>query len=236
MAVKNFEQEAQRTEDESSTMLKNIGVDPYSTDGDTTDDSVEYREANVPISELRKVRAEAAKYRKELQSFKAKIGEEKRNLELSNSEETEKLRSMATRAEAEANSLRSHIGKVTKEAVIVNAAAELGFYNPKDAIPLIEMNQIDTDENGNINEEKAFELVKSLSESKPYLKRDLSKAFYGPTNPAPQQGNCPKTKLTTVNQVEHFKQQSRELTKQGRIGEATKLFNMAWEMEHGLKK
>ncbi|HGE70168.1 TPA: hypothetical protein ENX78_04985 [Candidatus Poribacteria bacterium] len=235
MAVKNFEQEAHRIEDESSTMSEDNGAEAYSTDNNAKTDNLEDREVTVPISELRKVRSEAAKYRKELQSLKAKMEEEKKNLELSKIEETEKLRSMAVKAEAEANALRNHVGRITKESAIINAASALGFYNPKDAISLIEMDQIEVDDKGNIDEEKVFEIVKSLGESKPYLRKELSKAFYGPTNPAPRQGNWPKPRLTNANQIEQFKQQSRELTRQGRIVEATKLFNMAWEMEHGLK-
>lgn len=235
MAVKNFEQEAHRIEDESSTMSEDNGAEAYSTDNNAKTDNLEDREVTVPISELRKVRSEAAKYRKELQSLKAKMEEEKKNLELSKIEETEKLRSMAVKAEAEANALRNHVGRITKESAIINAASALGFYNPKDAISLIEMDQIEIDDKGNIDEEKVFEIVKSLGESKPYLRKELSKAFYGPTNPAPRQGNWPKPRLTNANQIEQFKQQSRELTRQGRIVEATKLFNMAWEMEHGLK-
>jgi len=235
MAIKNFEQEAHRIEDESSTMSEDNGAEAYSTDNNAKTDNLEDREVTVPISELRKVRSEAAKYRKELQSLKAKMEEEKKNLELSKIEETEKLRSMAVKAEAEANALRNHVGRITKESAIINAASALGFYNPKDAISLIEMDQIEVDDKGNIDEEKVFEIVKSLGESKPYLRKELSKAFYGPTNPAPRQGNWPKPRLTNANQIEQFKQQSRELTRQGRIVEATKLFNMAWEMEHGLK-
>ncbi len=235
MTAKNLEQEAHRIEEESSTILEDDGAEAYSTDISVKGDNFEDKEIMVPISELRKVRSEAARYRKELQALKAKIEEEKRNLELSKMEETEKLRSMALKAEAEANALRNQVGQVAKESAIINVASSLGFYNPKDAISLIDMDQIETDEKGNINEEKVFELVKTLVESKPYLRKELSKAFYGPTNPAPRQGNWPKPKLTNANQIEHFKQQSRELTKQGRIVEAAKLFNMAWEMEYGLK-
>lgn len=235
MTLKSFEQEAHRIEDESSTMLEDNGAEPYSTDVNVKTNNLEDKEITVPISELRKVRSEAARYRKELQSLRTKMEEEKKNLELSKMEEAERLRSMALKAEAEANALRNQVGQVAKESAIINAASSLGFYNPKDAILLVDMNQIETDEKGNIDEEKVFEIVKSLGESKPYLRREMSKAFFGPTNPAPRQGNWPKPRLTNANQIEQFKQQSRELTKQGRIVEAAKLFNMAWEMEHGLK-
>jgi ElaB/YqjD/DUF883 family membrane-anchored ribosome-binding protein len=237
MTIKGLEQEAQRIEGESSTMSAGKGMDSYSTEGYITDDMPEeHREATVPISELRKVRFEAAKYRKELQSLKAKLDEELKRTELTKSEEMEKLRTTAEKAEAEAKSLKGRVSRTTKESAIINAASVIGFYNPKDAASLIETGEIEVDENGNIDEEKVLELVKTLGESKPYLRKEQSKAYYGPTNPAPQQGNWPKPKLTNANQIEQLKLQSRELTKQGRIVEATKLFNLAWEMEHGLKR
>lgn len=39
-----------------------------------------------------------------------------------------------------------------------------------------------------------------------------------------------------ANQIEQLKQQSRELTRQGRIIEATRLFNKAWDMEYESRK
>jgi len=237
MTIRGLEQEAQKTGEESPNMPVSGGVEPYSTEGYVNEDIMEEnREATIPISELRKVRYEAAKYRKELQSLKAKLEEERRNAELSRMEEIDKLKMIAAKAETEANLQKIQASRASKESAVINAASVLGFFNPKDAVSLVEISQIDADDKGNIDEEKVFELVKTLSESKPYLRRDQSKAYYGPTNPAPQQGNWPKPKLTNANQIEQLKQQSRELTRQGRIVDATKLFNLAWEMEHGLKR
>ena len=74
MTVRGLEQEAQKIGEESSTTSANGGVEPYSTEGYTNEGIIEEnREATIPISELRKVRYEAAKYRKELQSLKAKL-------------------------------------------------------------------------------------------------------------------------------------------------------------------
>ncbi len=80
------------------------------------------------------------------------------------------------------------------------------------------------------------ELVKELAESKPYLKKESSLTLYGPTNPPPQSGKWPKPKLTIANQIEQMKQQSRELTRMGRVVEATRLYNKAWEMEQSMIK
>jgi len=230
MAIEELGQEAQK-----------IGVEPLSVPlsrgTEVTEEIIEEPKGTmVPISELRKVRFEAAKYRKELQSLKAKIDEELRKSEFTRDEEIDKLRTTAEKAEAEANSLKGRVSRTAKESAIINAASVMGFFNPKDASSLIETSEIEFDENGDIDEEKVLELVKTLGESKPYLRKDQSKAYYGPTNPAPQQGNWPKPKLTNANQIDQLKQQSRELTKQGRIVDATKLFNRAWEIEHGLKR
>lgn len=232
MTKGNFGQEAQAI---SERDLSGNREETFSTD--TTEDMTEDdKEMLVPITELRKVRAEAAKYRKELQSLKSRIEEEKKGIELSSLEEIERLRSTASKAETELGSLKGKISRSAKESAIINAASILGYCNPKDAASLIEFNQIDIDEDGNVDEEKAFELVKELGESKPYLKKGQIKAYYGPTNPAPKQGNWPKPKGSNSSQIEQLKYQARDLTRQGRILDATKLFNRAWEAEHGLKK
>ncbi|HGJ67142.1 TPA: hypothetical protein ENS27_17410 [bacterium] len=225
MTNKNIEQEAQLSNKEE--LFSN----------DITEDMLEEdKEMLVPISELRKVRSEAAKYRKELQSIKTKIDEEKRTLEASNKEEIEKLRSIASKTETELHSLRGKISRSAKESAIVNAASILGYCNPKDAISLIEFSQIDIDEDGNVDEDKVFELVKELGESKPYLRKGQIRTYYGPTNPAPKQGNLPKPKTNNSNQIEQLKYQARDLTRQGKILEATRIFNRAWEAENGIKK
>jgi len=204
---------------------------------DITDDVPEEdKEMLVPISELRKVRSEAAKYRKELQAIKAKVEEEKRNLELSNTEEIEKLRSVASKTEMELNLLKGKISRSVKETAIVNAASILGYCNPKDAVSLIEFSQLDIDEDGNVDEDKVFELVKELGESKPYLMKGQAKTYYGPTNPAPKQASLPKPKGNNTNQIDQMKYQARDLIRQGKILEATRLFNRAWETENGIKK
>lgn len=208
-----------------------------SISNDVIDDITEdEKETLVPISELRKVRSEAAKYRKELQALKGRIEEDKKKIELSGQEEIDILRSAASKAETELGSLKGKIIRTAKESAIVNAASVLGFCSPKDAVSLIEFSQIDIDEEGNIDEEKAFELVRELGESKPYLRKGQSKLNFGPTNPASRMGNYPKPKSGNSSQIEQMKHQARDLTKQGRILEATKLFNRAWEEEHGVKR
>lgn len=229
MTNRIFEQES-----ENNDGLTGNGAGPFSND--ITEDTEDQRETMVPISELRKVRYEAAKYRKELQSLRTKIEEEKKNVELSSHEEIEKLRAAALKAENELGVLRSHSNRASKESVVINAASILGFCNPKDAISLIDFSQIEIDQDGNIDEGTTFELVKNLGDSKPYLKREPSKTYYGPTNPAPSKGNWPKPKSANSSQIEQLKYQARDLARQGKILEATKLFNRAWEAENAVKR
>jgi hypothetical protein len=154
-------------------------------------------------------------------------------------EETERLKSIAAESEVKVRALRDKVGMMVKESAIISAASALGFYNPRDAASMIKLSQIEVNEAGGVDEEVVIELVKELGESKPYMLKVPNEgmvASYGPTNPSPPKGNWPKPKLTTANQIEQLKQRSRELTRQGKVVEATRLFNRAWEMEYGLQK
>lgn len=232
MTERQDELDAQRMEDEFSNMPLNDKLDAYTNITEVE----EQKESMVPISELRKVRAEAAKYRKELQSLKMRIEEETRKAEISKMEEVDRLKVIAKDAEEQAQRLREKLNKIIKETAIINAASALGFYNPKDAASMIDTSQIEVDDTGAIDENVVNEIVKELAESKPYLRRESSLTSYGPTNPPPQSGKFPKPKLTIANQIEQMKQQSRELTRMGRVVEATRLYNKAWEMEQSMIK
>ncbi len=231
MTERQNELEAQKLEDEFS--YKSLG-DKLEAGNET--ETEEQKGSMVPISELRKVRAEAAKYRKELQTLKMQIEEENKKAEISKMEEVDRLKAIAKEAENQAQILKDKLNKMIKETAVINAASLLGFYNPKDAASMIDISQIEVDDTGAIDEKVVNELVKELAETKPYLKKESSIAGYGPTNPPPQSGRWPKPKLTLANQIEQMKQQSRELTRMGRVVEATRLYNRAWEMEQNMMK
>ncbi|MGQ9610343.1 MAG: phage scaffolding protein [bacterium] len=232
MTERQSELEAQKIEDEFSNISLGDKLEAYTNETEAE----EPKESMVPISELRKVRAEAAKYRKELQSLRLRIEEENRRAEISKMEEIDRLRAKASEAESQVQVLKDKLNKMIKETAIINAASSQGFYNPKDAASMIDINQIEIDDTGTIDENVVNELVKELAESKPYLKKESSILSYGPTNPPPQSGRWPKPKLTLANQIEQMKQQSRELTRMGRVVEATRLYNKAWEMEQNMLK
>ena len=204
------------------------------------DEDIDYEanEQRVPISDLRKVRAEAAKYRKRLRHLEGEVEEERKRAELSKMEETDKLRTIAEEAEARSRSLRNRADVIAKQAAIISAASALGFYSPKDAASLVDHSQIEVDDDGNVDTELMNEIVYSLAESKPYLIKgsniNQEVAGFGPTNPPPV--SWPKPKARGQDRVDQLKQKSSELMKTGKMAAAIKLYNRAWEKERGIKK
>jgi hypothetical protein len=195
-------------------------------------------ERRVPISDLRKVRSEAAKYRKQLRQLESEIEEERKKAELAKMEETDKLRAIAEEAETKARSLKKRADGIAKQAAIINAASALGFYNPRDAASIVDLSQIEVDDDGNVDAEAINEMVCSLAESKPYLikgqQNSQEATGFGPTNPPSV--SWPKAKLRAQDRVEQLKQKSSELMRKGNMAAAVKLYNRAWEKERGIKK
>lgn len=231
------ELDARSTVEESSRASSGRGKLEARDDFDEEIDDAD-QEANVPISELRKVRAEAAKYRKRLRQLESQVEKNRKEAELAKMKETDRLKAIAEEAEAKAESLRIRADSIAKRAAIINTASSLDFFNPKDAASMIDLDRIDVDDEGNVDAEKVNEMVKSLAKSKPYLikKQDDSQemADFGPTNPA--SSNWPKPKFRTKDQIFRLKQQSDEAIRNGRIAKAIKLYNQAWEQERGARK
>jgi len=202
---------------------------------DSTNDELDVQ--TVPISELRKVRQEAARYRRELQAFKAKIDEDEKIASHSKMEREERLTAERDEARTKIAELLDRIDRTEKRSLIIDAASAMGFYSPKDAADMIDLKNIEVDSDGNVLRESVMALVTELSKTKPYLIKgqDLQMAGFGPTNPPPTEGSFPKTKPTTANQIDQLKKQAKELLRTGKVMEATRLFNRAWEMEHGIK-
>ncbi|MBD3181044.1 hypothetical protein GF312_02060 [Candidatus Poribacteria bacterium] len=204
----------------------------------TDENNEELEENRVPISELRKVRAEAAKYRKLLRKLEKDIEEERKTSELEKVEETDKLRAIASYAEANAEYMKNRADLIAKQAAIINIASSMNFHNPKDAVALLDDTQIEVDEDGNVEDENLREIISSFAEEKPYLIKgnyDIhDKADYGPTNPAPK--NWPKPKFRRQDKVTRLKQEAVEAMKNGKTAASIKLYNQAWEMERKDRK
>ncbi len=115
MTERQSELEAQKIEDEFSNISLSDKLEAYANEPEAE----EQKESMVPISELRKVRAEAAKYRKELQSLKTRIEEENKKAEISKMEEVDRLKAIARDAEEQVQKLREKLNKMVKETAII---------------------------------------------------------------------------------------------------------------------
>ncbi len=208
--------------------------------GNEYDEDIDYEanERRVPISDLRKIRAEAAKYRKKLRQLESEVDDERKKAELSKMEETDKLRAIAEDAEARAKVLKERADVIAKQSAVINAASALGFYNPRDASAIVDLEQVEVDDNGTVDAEIVDEMVRLLAESKPYLIRgqqfDQEMSGFGPTNPPSV--NWPKPKAKPQDRIEQLKQKSSELMRGGNMAAAIKLYNRAWEKERGINK
>lgn len=205
-----------------------------------SEEPAEPTEATVPISELRKIRAEAAKYRKELQALQERQKKERRDTELAKMEETERLKAIAAEAEAKAKVLRERADKVAKRAAIINVASTLNFYNPSHAAGILDLEQIVIDDDGKVDESQITDMLKELAENSPYMVKGAEKTTEfggGPTNPPPAPGAQPRTpKLTDAEMTKQLRERSREAMSKGRVSDAVRLYNQAWEKEHGIKR
>lgn len=230
------EPEAQKDEG-GSTLNSNMEVPDESIDYKPETDHTA-NEHKVPISELRKIRAEAAKYRKRLRDLENKISEERKITEISKMEETDRLRAIAEEAEIKARNLKKRADNIAKQAAVISAASSAGFYNPKDAAVIVDLSQIEVDNDGNVDPEIVNETVFSLAESKPYLVKgqqiDQEMVAFGPTNPPSLK--WPQPKLQAKDRIGQIKQKSIELMKGGNMRAGIKLYNRLWEEERGIKK
>ena len=225
---------------EEKDILTTCSSKRTSDGGNEYDEDIDHEagEHKVPISDLRKVRAEAAKYRKRLRQLESEVEEERKKAELSKMEETDKLRTIAEAAEAKARTLKERADIIAKQSAVINAASALGFHNPKDASAIVDLEQIEVDDNGNVDAQIVDEIVRSLAESKPYLIKgqqlNQEMSGFGPTNPP--SGNGPRPKLKAQGRIDQLKQKSSELMRGGNMAAAVKLYNRAWEKERGIKK
>jgi len=191
----------------------------------------------VPIAELRKVRAEAANNRKALQEYKEKIKSQEEAVRIAGLDEISKAQALLKKAEDDNKALRDSMNRVQFESAIVSLASTLGFTDPQDVVKFINLSDIQDDQ-GEIDNAKIETAVKKLSEDKPYLRSNAGRQSFGATNPAPPDSSFPRAqpKLIDQNNIDNMIKQASDLTRQGRVGEATRLYNRAWELDKGIKK
>lgn len=204
----------------------------------------------VPIADLRKIRAEAANYRKQLRALEAERdastkAQEKAasEAEIAKLEEVDQHKARAAQAAKELADAQGVIAAKdarlttqTIETAVFTAANAAGFANPEDASPLLEreLSGIELTD-GEVNKDEINDLVKQLAESKSYLlKGETSNEFGGgPSNPPNPKG--PKVKFTGDADIAQLKQQAAEGAAKGNMPSAISLYNQAWEKEHGVK-
>lgn len=212
------------------------GTAPADTDGNTPPaatlpDTTPNDGQMVPMSELSKVRAEAAKYRTQLRDAQnaAKVAEDARKM--ADLSEIDMLKETA-RLEAEKyNTLKLSSENVLKRSAIINGAAAAGFQNPEDAANMLDLSAIDVDDQGRINPQQVVEAIKALAQEKPYLLRQAGTppGDFGPTSPGNPQ--APTHHLADVGEIEKMKARALQLTRDGNVPAATKLINRVFEMQ-----
>jgi hypothetical protein len=189
----------------------------------------------VPITELRKVRKEAETNRKALLEYKAKIKAQEESVRLASLDEKSALEERLKKAESDNKILADKMNRVQMDNAIISLAVGLGFADAKDVIKLLDISDV-KDEEGNIDHNLLESAVKKIAEEKPYLRKVTSDASRV-TNPDISKNlGTLKPKLTDGNSIDQMKHQSMELIKQGKIAEATRLYNNAWEQTQGLKR
>lgn len=236
--------DADTSEDAGKEADASDAGDKDGDDGEGEDD-----EEKVSLKDYRKLRSEAALYRKQLRTLEEKVdastkAQEKAaaDAEIAKLEgvEAEKARTeQANKELAEANAaIATKDAKLKADAIntaVYRAANAAGFENPEDAPALLDLSGIEVSD-GEIDNDEIDELVKTLADSKPYLLKEESAndTGTGPTNP-PNPKRGPKVRLTGAAEIEKLKQQSAEARERGDMVSATKLYNRAWELERGVK-
>lgn len=125
-------------------------------------------------AELNKARREAARYRSEAKKI-AEAEEERKREEMS---EVERLKADMAAMEAKAQEAEANARMATIKAAVMRAASN--FQDPEDALRLLDLDALETDENGQI--EGLDAAIATLLKSKPYLSK--KQGGITPTNPA----------------------------------------------------
>lgn len=189
--------------------------------GDDPPDGEPDEEQKVPISDLKKIRAEAAKYRTSLRASEAENEKMKKaqakadkDAEIAKLGEIEQHQARATEAEkatAEAEDrVMAMAAKLQANAVsqaVYRAANAAGFLHPEDAIRYIDASKIEVVDD-KVDDDLISEMITTLAESRPNLIRaeeEESNEFGGgSTNPAPRE-QAPGPKLTSAKVIQRMR-------------------------------
>lgn len=231
-------------EDDSA---KGNGTDDAGGSDDDSDDAGDVD--LVPLSDLKEVRSEAAKYRRQLRALEAKVDESAKTKEKADAQaDIDKLEGLekeqALTAEANKQLAEATATIATKEAqikaqaigaAVYSAANAAGFESPEDAGALLDLGGIEVTD-GEVDAEEINELVKELAESKSYLLKGEVEEMgnTGPTNP-PNKKGIPNASFTSKDDILRLKKLANEGMAKGNMNSAITLYNQAWEKERGVK-
>ena len=119
----------------------------------------------VPISELRKIRREAAKWRVEAQEAKEKL-DEKNKAEMS---EIERAKAEREEANQRAEKLEAELRQERFESALISEASSQKFNDPSDVIALISREDVKLDDDGKPVASSLKAAVERVAKAKPYL-------------------------------------------------------------------
>lgn len=141
-------------------------------------------DAESLMVELRKVRREAAKYRTELR----KLQEAQAAPAATGDDDVERLRADLAATRSQMAERERLFQEQTLRSAVVGAAARAGFNDPDDAWRMIDHEELEIDEAGQV--QGIDDALQALRKAKPYLVRG-SAPQVAPTNPV---GQRPLTK------------------------------------------
>jgi hypothetical protein len=199
-------------------------------------------EVQVPITELRKVRAEAASRRKEneaLQDRLAKLEEEKKTADRAKLSKQERLEVENAELKQKYDAERQARINESVNSAVINAASAAGFREPQDALGLVDKSTIPVSETGRVDTEEVEAIVKGIAERKSYLLRgedeqDLSAMNFGSTKNPPPQGAFPTLKPRAVKEIEALKAGASEAFNNKDPVKGVRLINEKFEAERRL--
>ncbi len=136
--------------------------------------------------EVAKVRAEAAKHRRELREAQKEL-EQLRAAEKARADaelsEAEKAARRAKELEVELEATRSRVRESLTEAAVTAAAARLGYADARDAVALMPRGDVEYDDDGKPDPAAIDTALKALLAERPHLRAGHT-AGGSPTNPA----------------------------------------------------
>ncbi|MEM4406545.1 MAG: hypothetical protein QXS68_05815 [Candidatus Methanomethylicaceae archaeon] len=125
---------------------------------------------NFDIEYVRKLRAEAAEYRRRLRELESRVKAEEES-KLTEQEKLQKRLAELEKAQADWERERQEI---LLQRYVENAAVRLGIIDPEAAWKLLDLKEVEFDEEG--KPENVEALLRSLIQKKPYLANALARS------------------------------------------------------------